>query len=54
MADLFGIDLSTISGLIIIAAVAIILERLFTRYLSRFAKRAKLEPSAANNLVLTF
>jgi small-conductance mechanosensitive channel len=54
MADLFGIDLSTIIGLIIIAAVAIALERLFTRYLSRFAKRAKLEPSAANNLVLTF
>ena len=54
MADLFGIDLSTIIGLIIIAAVAITLERLFTRYLSRFAKRAKLEPSAANNLVLTF
>lgn len=54
MADLFGIDLYTIIGLIIIAAVAIALERLFTRYLSRFAKRAKLEPSAANNLVLTF
>lgn len=54
MADLFGIDLSTIIGLIIIAAVAIALERLFTRYLSRFAKRAKLEPNAANNLVLTF
>jgi potassium efflux system protein len=54
MADLFGIDLSTIIGLIIIAAVAIALERFFTRYLSRFAKRAKLEPSAANNLVLTF
>ena len=54
MANLFGIDLSTIMGLIIIAAVAIVLERFFTRYLSRFAKRAKLEPSAANNLVLTF
>lgn len=54
MADLFGIDLYTIIGLIIIAVVAIALERLFTRYLSRFAKRAKLEPSAANNLVLTF
>jgi small-conductance mechanosensitive channel len=54
MADLFGIDLSTIIGLIIIAAVAIALERLFTRYLSRFAKRAKLEPNAANNLMLTF
>ena len=54
MATLFGIDVSTIIGIIVIAAVAIILERLFTRYLSRFAKRAKLEPSAANNLVLTF
>jgi small-conductance mechanosensitive channel len=54
MADLFGIDLYTIIGLIIIAAVAIALERLFARYLSRFAKRAKLEPNAANNLVLTF
>ena len=54
MADLFGIDFSTIIGIIIIAAVAIILERLFTRYLSRFAKRAKLEPSVTNNLVLTF
>ena len=54
MAALFGIDLSTIIGLIIIAAVAIALERLFTRYLSRFAKRAKLEPNAANNLMLTF
>ena len=54
MADLFGINVSTIIGAIIIAAVAIAIERLFTRYLSRFAKRAKLEPSAANNLVLTF
>ncbi len=54
MADLFGIDFSTIIGIIIIAAVAITLERLFTRYLSRFAKRAKLEPSVTNNLVLTF
>ena len=54
MAALFGIDVSTIIGIIVIATVAIILERLFTRYLSRFAKRVKLEPSAANNLVLTF
>ena len=56
MADgnLFGIDLSTIIGIIIIVAVAVALERLFTRYLSKFAKRAKLEPSVANNLVLTF
>ena len=54
VGNLWGIDFSTIIGLIIIAAVAIALERLFTRYLSRFAKRAKLEPSAANNLMLTF
>jgi small-conductance mechanosensitive channel len=50
----FGIELYTILSLIIIAVVAIALERLFTQYLSRFAKRAKLEPTAANNLVLTF
>jgi small-conductance mechanosensitive channel len=56
MADgnLFGIDLSAIIGIIIIVAVAIALERLFTRYLSKLAKRVKLEPSTANNLVLTF
>jgi small-conductance mechanosensitive channel len=52
--DLFGIDLSTIIGIIIIAAVAIALERLLTTYLSHFAKRVKIEPSTANNLVLTF
>ena len=52
MATLFGIDVSTIIWIIVIAAVAIILERLITRYLSRFAKRVKLEPSAANNLAL--
>lgn len=56
MADgsLFGIDFSTALSIIIIIAVAIALERLFTIYLSRFGKRAKLEPSTANNLVLTF
>ena len=54
VADLFSIDVSTILWIIIIAAVAVALERLLTRYLSRFAKRAKLEPSVTNNLVLTF
>ncbi len=54
MADLFGVDLSLIIEIIIIALVALSLERLFTRYLSRFAKRAKLERGASNNLVLTF
>jgi small-conductance mechanosensitive channel len=32
----------------------LILERVFVTYVSRFAKRAKLERNAANNLVLTF
>jgi len=56
MADgnLFGVDLSTILWIIIIVAAAIALERLFTRYLSHFAKRVKLKRSTANNLVLTF
>ena len=54
MADLFGIDLSTAVWVVAIAATAIALERLFTRYLSHLAKRVKLEPGAANNLVLTF
>jgi small conductance mechanosensitive channel len=56
MADgnLFGIDFGTILSVLVIAAVAIAVERLFTTYLSRFAKRAKLERNASNNLVLTF
>src|SRR4030066_591523 len=53
-SNIFGITLSQILGLLVIAAVAIVLERLITTYLSRFAKRAKLEQNAANNLVLTF
>jgi hypothetical protein len=52
--SLFGVNLSTILSLLIILGVAVILERLITTYLSRFAKRAKLERNAANNLVLTF
>jgi small-conductance mechanosensitive channel len=53
MADLFGVDVSTIIWIIVIAVVAIALERFFTRYLSRFAKRTKLELSVSNNLLLT-
>jgi len=49
-----GVDLSTIFAVIIIAAVAIILERLITRYLVRFAKRTHLAPNVMNNLILTF
>jgi small-conductance mechanosensitive channel len=51
---LFGIDLTTVLYIIVIAAAALILERVFVTYVSRFAKRAKLERNAANNLVLTF
>jgi small conductance mechanosensitive channel len=54
LADIFGIQISTIVEIIIILIVALILERLVSRYLSRFAKRVKLEPSVSNNLVLTF
>jgi small-conductance mechanosensitive channel len=54
MADLFGIDLNVILFVLLIAAVAIALERIFTRYLSRFAKRIKMQRSSSNNLLLTF
>ena len=53
-SNIFGITFSQVLSLLVIAAVAIVLERLITTYLSRFAKRAKLERNAANNLVLTF
>jgi len=52
--NLFGISLSQIISIIVIAALAITIERLLTTYLSRIAKRAKLERNAANNLILTF
>ena len=56
MADIFGvqIQLSTIFYILVIAIVAVTLERLISRYLTGFAKRIKLEPSTSNNLVLTF
>jgi small-conductance mechanosensitive channel len=54
VVDIFEIQVSTIIYIIIIVVIAVILERLFSRYLSHFAKRVKLEPSASNNLVLTF
>jgi small-conductance mechanosensitive channel len=56
LADIFGaqIPLSTIFDIVIIAIIAVTLERLISRYLTRFAKRIKPEPSASNNLVLTF
>jgi small-conductance mechanosensitive channel len=54
VAEIFGIPVTTLIGIVIIAIVAVTLERLFSHYLSRFAKRVKLEPNASNNLVLTF
>jgi len=56
LADIFGaqIPLSTIFDILVIAIIAVTLERLISRYLTGFAKRIKLEPSASNNLVLTF
>jgi small-conductance mechanosensitive channel len=54
VADLFGIPISTIIDIIVIAAIAVTLERVISRYLSHFAKRVRLEPSTSNNLVLTF
>ena len=56
MVDLFGVSISltTIIYIIVIAIIALTLERLLSRYLSHFAKRVKLEPSTGNNLVLTF
>ena len=52
--NLFGIDFSTILSILVIAIIAISLERIFTTYLSSVAKKAKLGRNAANNLVLTF
>ncbi len=49
-----GVNLSTILSIVVIATVAVILERLITRYLLKFAKRAHLAPNVTNNLVLTF
>ena len=56
VVDLFGVSISltTIIYIIVIAIIALTLERLLSRYLSHFAKRVKLEPSTGNNLVLTF
>lgn len=53
--SLFGNEeFATIIILIVVAVVAVIIERLITRYISRAAKRLKLEPHVINNLTLTF
>lgn len=52
--ELFSVKLSTYLWLLAIATIAIILERMITRYLSKFARHAKLEPNVTNSLALTF
>jgi len=52
--SIFGVKLSTVLSLAIMAIIGIILERIVTRYLRKFAKRAHLAPGVTNNLVLTF
>ena len=52
--ELFSVKLSTYLWLLVVAAVAVVLERVITRYLSKFARHAKLEPNVANSLILTF
>jgi small-conductance mechanosensitive channel len=48
------ITLGMLLWLVAIAAVAVGLERIVTRYLSKFARHAHLEPNVANSLILTF
>jgi small-conductance mechanosensitive channel len=43
--NLFGIEFSAILGVLVILAVALSLERVFTTYLSKFAKRTKMDPA---------
>lgn len=52
--DFFGVSFGTILEILLIAIVAVTIERILSRYLSHFARRIKLEPSTSNNLVLTF
>jgi small-conductance mechanosensitive channel len=50
---LFGfIDLNQIIAIAIVAVTAVVIERLITTYLSRVAKRLRLQPHVTNNLVL--
>jgi small-conductance mechanosensitive channel len=45
-------DVRLVILILIVAAVAVTIERIITTYLSRFAKRAKLQPHTTNNLML--
>ena len=49
-----GVSLLSMLWITVIAAVALILERLVVRYIRRFARKARLEPEVTNGMVLTF
>jgi len=49
-----GVTLTQAVEILLIAVIAVTVERVITRYLYGFAKRTKLEPNTANNLALTF
>jgi small-conductance mechanosensitive channel len=49
-----GISLLSMLWVVVIAAVALVLERLIVRYVRKFAKKARLEPEVTNGIVLTF
>jgi small-conductance mechanosensitive channel len=53
LESVLGVTLSQLLSFIIIAAVAIGLEMVITRYLSRVGRRARLAPNVANSLILT-
>jgi MscS family membrane protein len=49
----FGVPMQIIS-LLLIVIIAVVVERCITVYLSRFSRRAKLDPNITNKVVLTF
>ncbi len=49
-----GVKLSTYISVLLIAIVSVVAERIITRYVRRFARRARLAPHVGNSLVLTF
>jgi len=54
VSGILGLAYTDVFEIIIIFAIAVTIERLVTSYLSRFSKRAKLQPNTSNNLMLTF
>ncbi len=53
--NFFGfIDLRTVISVLIVIAVAIVAERLISRYLARVAKRLRVEAHVTNSVVLVF